>query len=225
MKNVIILEYHKVNDSKKTALDVPLKNFEAQMIYLQNQGYKVISLNELIEEIKEKRILAEKKAVITFDDGHRDNYIYAFPLLKKYNFTASIFLAVSFIDTPSFLGWKEIEEMDKAGISFGSHTITHPHLTQISKDEARNEIWQSKGSLERRIGKPCRFFCYPYGDVNDEIKEIVRKCGYRGAVITPTRPGIKEDLFCLKRLGVYCHTNMVQFRLKLWGVYRWLKRR
>ena len=115
--------------------------------------------------------------------------------------------------------------MKEGGISFSSHTVAHPQLTQIPIDNAKEEIQRSKEIIENELDNSCPFFCNPYGDVNEEIKKNVRDCGYTAAVVTPPRRGIEEDMFCLKRVGVYRHTTMVQFKLKLWGVYSVLKRR
>jgi len=231
LKNIRILAYHKVNDSGTGALDVPVKNFEQQMEYLKIHRYNVISLDELVEKLRNKKMVKEKSVVLTFDDGHRDNYTFAYPVLKKYNFPATIFLTTSYIGSKDFLSWEQIGEMsgekfpEKNRISFGAHTATHPHLTRISLENARDEIKKSKEIIEDKTGILCSYFCYPYGDMNEEIKKIVQECGYIAAVVTPPRSGIKEDIFCLKRVGIYRHTTMLQFRLKLWGFYSWIKNR
>lgn len=224
MKNVTILAYHKVNNTGMSTLDVPVKNFEQQIEYLRTHKYSVISLDKLIDEIKGGTIL-KRAVVITFDDGCKDNYTFAYPILKKYNFPATIFLTTSFIGQEQFLSWEEVKNMKEGGISFSSHTVAHPQLTQIPIDNAKEEIQRSKEIIENELDNSCPFFCYPYGDVNEEIKKNVRDCGYTAAVVTPPRRGIEEDMFCLKRVGVYRHTTMVQFKLKLWGVYSVLKRR
>lgn len=225
MKNLVILAYHSVNDSGKTALDVSVKDFERQLEYLTACGYAVKGLETVAGEILNGRKPGGKTAVITFDDGHRDNYTEAFPVLKRLGLPATIFLTTSFIGTERYLSWDEVKAMDGAGISFGGHTVTHPRLTRIRPEEAKEEILKSKQEIESRIGKHCSCFCYPYGDVNEAVKELVRECGYESAVVTPPRRGIREDILCLKRIGIYRHTDMLQFRLKLRGIYAWLKGR
>ena len=225
MKNLTILAYHKVNNTQADALTVSGKNFISQMEYLKNHRYNVVSLEVLAQKIKNKEVLRKNTAVITFDDGHKDNYTSAYPVLEKYGFPATIFITTSFAGKEQFLSWDEIKEMKEAGISFGSHTIEHPRLTQVSADKAREEMLKSKEIIENELKIPCRFFCYPYGDLNDEVKNITRECGYTAAVVTPPRRGIEEDMLCLKRVGIYYHTTMLQFRLKLWGVYSWIKNR
>lgn len=225
MKNVTILAYHKVNDTGVSTLDVSLKNFKQQMEFLRTHKYNVISLEELIKKRDEVRKGNRKIAVITFDDGHKDNYTFAYPILRKYGFPATIFLTTSFIEKEQFLSWEEVKEMRIGGVSFGSHTVTHPYLTKISIEDVKEEIQKSKEIIENELKPPYLFFCYPSGDVNEGIKKIVQECGYHAAVITPPRRGIKEEMFYLKRVGIYRHTTMLQFKLKLWGVYSWIKGR
>jgi peptidoglycan/xylan/chitin deacetylase (PgdA/CDA1 family) len=225
MKNLTILAYHKVNDSGSSALDVSTDNFNSQMKYLRTHDYNIISLDEAVDKMNKGKIPERKSAVITFDDGHKDNHVFAYQVLRKYGIPATIFLTVSFMEKENFLSWEEIKVMMKNGISFGSHTITHPRLTQICPDKAREELREAKHMIENEINCACPFFCYPYGNVNDKIKDIARECGYAAAVVTPPRCGIKEDMFCLKRLGIYRHTDMLQFKLKLWGIYSVLKGR
>jgi len=225
MRNLTVLAYHKVNNSDKNALSVSVENFEKQMEYLRVNGYHVISHEELLNKIKKSTEIDKKTVVITFDDGHKDNYGFAYPIFKKYGYTATIFLSISFIGKENFLSWDEIKIMRDSGIFFGAHTVNHPHLTQIENEQARKEIIESKLILEKELGKKCLSFCYPYGDTNDGIKDLVKECGFEMAFITPPKSGLKEDLLYIKRVGIYHHTDMLQFKFKIWGVYSFLKRR
>ncbi|OIN98115.1 hypothetical protein AUJ67_09240 [Candidatus Desantisbacteria bacterium CG1_02_49_89] len=225
MKNIVILAYHRINDSGAGVLDVPPENFKRQLECLLAGGYTVESAEDIAGRILRNRYPEKKTAAITFDDGHKDNFSNAYPVLKKMGLPATIFLTTSFMDTENFLSWDEAREMSGGGISFGGHTVTHPRLTRIRPEEAKEEILRSRQEIESRLGKPCSCFCYPYGDVNEAVKQLVRECKYSSAVVTPPRRGIGEDILCLKRIGIYRHTDMLQFRLKLWGVYSWLKGR
>jgi len=225
MKNAVILAYHKVNDSGRTALDVAPLNFRKQLESLLAGGYAFERVEDIADVMLETRCPEKKTAAVTFDDGHRDNYSVAYPVLKEMGLPATVFLTTSLMGSENFLSWDEIKEMSGSGISFGGHTVTHPRLTRIQPGQAREEIIGPKREIEKRLGKECTCFCYPYGDVNEEIKSLVRECGYLSAVITPPKRGISEDVLCLKRIGIYRHTDMLQFRLKLRGVYSWLKGR
>ena len=246
---MLILAYHSINPNRQDALSVHPDIFVKQ-IDIFRQKYEVVTLDHLIHALVENKD-TDRMAAITFDDGYRDNFLYAYPLLKERNLPATIFLIASYIGTDKalgkpggmrvedyqFLSWEEIKEMGRYGISFGSHTFTHPLLTCISRDEAIREIRGSRTFLEERIGAPIEFFCYPFGEFNEAIKEIVINSGYRGAVITPSKALKAGDLYALKRVGVYRHNSLLAFRFKispyfaamrdsrlLWGVARGVKK-
>ncbi len=208
-----ILAYHHLSEGEG-ALFVGPFNFEKQIEFILKRN-SIISLEKLISE--------EKGTSITFDDGYEENYLIAYPILKKYNLTATIFLTTDYVEKRDYLTWKEIKEMANNGFSFGSHTISHPHLTEIPLKEAKREIVDSKEVIEDKIGRAVKFFCYPFGEFNDEIKELVNGAEYQGAVVTPKSGGIKETAFTLKRIGIYAHTSIFQLRIKLLGIIRWLR--
>jgi len=202
---VPILNYHSVNvprfnyDTPKILPGV----FVQQMDFIHRMGYQVISLDDYIKMRKAgKRVWSS--VVITFDDGYEDNYTHAFPVLKKYHFPATIFLIAKELDRDRFLKKIQIREMVKEGISFGSHTLSHAYLPEVS-DEAklRAEIFGSKKILETEVGQNVDYFSYPIGGYNDRVKELVRGAGYKAA--TTTNRGIarlNEDLYALKRIKI-----------------------
>ncbi|MBA7597475.1 Poly-beta-1,6-N-acetyl-D-glucosamine N-deacetylase [subsurface metagenome] len=178
---MLILTYHSVSNRRQDELAVSVENFDRQMKYFYKKGYRTISLAQAIE----KKDLSSKSFVITFDDGYQDNYTNAYLILKRYGFSATIFLITGYIGTDRFfkperyieryggreedyrfLNWEEIREMSNNGIEFGSHSITHPSLTSLSRKEAWREIKDSKLKIEAMIQKTIKFFSYPYGDFN-----------------------------------------------------------
>lgn len=238
---MLILAYHTINSRRRDDLAVSINNFERQLNYLSKKGYHTVSLAQIIKSLKEKRTLLGRPLVITFDDGYRDNYTNAYPILKRYGFSALIFLTTEYIGSDKlfqspehikryggkeedyrFLNWEEIKEMRDNGIEFGSHTISHPHLTRLSYQEARKEIQGSKKQIEEKIGTKIIFFCYPYGDFNNEIVDLVKKSGYLGACITYGPPQNDLGEYGLNRVGIYRKNGMLTFRFKLRGGQNWL---
>ncbi len=183
-----ILTYHNFTTEEGSSYDMNIVEFEKQMDYLATNNYSVISLSKLIEGLK-NRLLPPKPVVITIDDGYKSIFTLAYPVLKKYNFSATLFLYTNFIEKNSYsLTWGEIKEMTSNNIEIGSHTLSHCNLLNYKKNEnyetylarVRREIFLSKEILESKIQGKVKFFAYPYGVYSPIIKNLVIQAGYEG---------------------------------------------
>ncbi|MDQ0285139.1 peptidoglycan/xylan/chitin deacetylase (PgdA/CDA1 family) [Desulfofundulus luciae] len=225
-----ILMYHKVNPDPRTGglgLRVPPQKFARQMEYLAGHGFHTVSLTDVVDHFQKSKPLPPRPVVITFDDGYLDNYTYAFPILKKYGFTATVFVVAHTVGkTNTFdagrqplnkmAGWRELKEMASYGITIGAHTLDHPRLTRLSLEEVRRQIKESKALLEAELGRPVEVFSYPYGEYNREVARVVRESGYRAAVTT--RQGLAgpgDDPFTLKRVRVMGSYDLQKFITEL----------
>ncbi len=291
----VILCYHRVGTE-----GIPLyaslspEAFDQQMGYLRER-YRVISLAELIREL-ERPDAAGQAVAVTFDDGYRDNYTHAFPVLQKYGIPATIFLAVGAIESgevawydrvflalqvlpgpvldldvdiprryllPSpqarheaaldivarlrklpegqqrqccadlekkvalpaqeladrMLTWEQVRAMHQAGVSFGSHTVTHPVLSRLTASAVETELRDSKRILEERIGSAVEDFAFPFGqpaDCGDLPAAVLARCGYRSAVTTSAgvnRPG--ADRYRLRRAQIGEGSSVAMFAFQL----------
>jgi len=228
---VPIAMYHSVNPGAlpENRLAVSTQTFERQMHFLKRHHYNVLPLESIAKLIKERKKIPPKTIAITFDDGYKDNYIYAFPVLKKYNLPATIFIIVNEVDRPQNdrLNWKEIKEMQDSGlIAFGSHTLNHPLLTDIKSEEGlRKEIFSSKMILEERLGRKVNAFSYPAGRFNDRIRQLVMTAGYKLAVATnPGKKFADNDIFILKRLRISANSNnLFVFWVETSGYYNFMR--
>jgi len=221
--------YHKVSpnrvEGKVEKLRVTPEKFDRQMGYLFNHGYKTVTGEEFITFCKGRLPFPERRIILSFDDGYRDNFLYAFPILQKYDFTAIVFLVSGCLGSTSewdkggpepLLSWKEIEEMQQGGVEFGSHSHTHRLLPSLPREEIRQEISRSKGIIEDRLSRPVDFFSYPWGKFNLELENIVRNCGYKAAFSTlPGKNGPSEDIFALKRVLIRGYDTRLHFFLNL----------
>jgi peptidoglycan/xylan/chitin deacetylase (PgdA/CDA1 family) len=167
-------------------LSVSPENFESHLAYLRQAGYETISLAELAASITEGVPLPEKPIIITFDDGYRDQYDNAFPLLKEYGYTATFFIFTQPIDTYNvdYLTWEMVIEMHQAGMEFGGHSYRHPDLRNRDVDFLVYEIVGSKEAIEERIGEPVHFFAYPSGHYDDLTIKVLESANFWGAVTT-----------------------------------------
>lgn len=223
-----VLMYHKISPSPKSGglgMRVTPESFNLQMLYLVKNGYHTVRLTELTGFIKEDKTLPSKSIVITFDDGYLDNYKYAFPILKKYGFTATVFVVADYIsETNDFdvvkklqpvnklLGWNEIDQMSAYGITIGAHTLNHPSLTDITLTEAMSEIENCKLALEKHLKTSVEAFAYPYGHYNSQLEEIVKQSGYTIAVTT--NQGLvtpESDPYAIKRVRIRGDYNLRKF--------------
>ena len=226
---VPIVMYHSVNPNAKPEkkLTVSTETFERQMHFLKSHHYNVLPLDSLAVLIKERKKIPPKTIAITFDDGYKDNYIYAFPILKKYNLPATIFIITDLINRADKLSWDEIKEMQNSGIiTFGSHTLGHKDLINIkSEQDLKRQIFDSKKILEEKLGCRVDAFSYPRGGFNERIKQLVMQAGYKLAVATnPGRKFANDDIFALKRLRISANANnLFVFWIETSGYYNFIR--
>lgn len=222
-----IIMYHYVHygAQAKDKLVVTPETFQRQMRFLKERHYNVIPLEALAVLIKEKRKIPARTIAITIDDGHKDNYNHIFPVLKKYNLPATMFVIVNEIGRSQNdrLSWGEIKEMQDSGlISFGSHALGPEPLVNIKSDEEiKRQVFESKKLLEEKLGKEVKIFSYPEGLFNAKIKKMVMEAKYLAAAATS--PGISSpsgDIFALKRLRISQNAgNLFIFYIQASGYY------
>jgi peptidoglycan/xylan/chitin deacetylase (PgdA/CDA1 family) len=294
-RNVQILVYHRVNDDRDSFFEAtPVRIFARQMEYLA-RNYNVCALEEAVDGIKCGN-LPENAIVVTFDDGYKDNFVNAYPILKKFSIPATIFLATDAIGTGKalwhdrvfsafrvtrqmfldgigddsqryplrtlddkilaqkkvlqflwsidhqnrlswverliqqlavpeevqgshlMLTWDDVQTMHQNGISFGSHTLSHPILTRMAPADARREIYASKRAIEDVLGSSATAFAYPVGrkeDFDQSIKGMVKEAGYLCALTTIFGTNdSRQDFFELKR-GNPWEVDVPSFAIKL----------
>lgn len=224
-----ILMYHSVAKSVPPGnrIVVSIQTFERQMRFLKEHKYNVLTLESAADLIKNNKKIPFRAIVLTFDDGYKDNYTYAFPILKKYKFPATIFIIISEVGRPDRMSWEEIKEMQDSGlITFGSHTQSHLFLPEVKTDsELNKEIQDSKLELESKLHKAVHTFAYPMGRFSDKVKQAVRASGYKVGVVT--NPGKKfpnQDIFALKRLRISENANnLFVFWIESSGFYNFIR--
>ena len=196
------------------------------MNYLKKHNYKVLKLSSLVDCLESKQDLPQKAIILTFDDGYVDNYLNVWPILKKYDFPATIFLTVNLIGKKlnnaqkkplPILGWPQIEKMHKSGlIDFQSHGASHINLDLLAEYQIKSEILESKQIIEHKLKKECNIFAYPRGLFNENIIEILRGIGFKAALtINSGLVDESDDLFQLKRNSINKETSMPEFKNKL----------
>lgn len=217
-ERIPILMYHVIEDytGPYEELYVSPQIFSQQMEYLKDQGFNAVTLNSVIEHWQNNSPLPEKPIVLTFDDGYRSIYTQAFPILKQYQFSATLFIYIRKIDTASGLTTQMIQEMAEYGLEIGSHTLTHSDLTKLKESYLIKEIKESKKRLENLTLQEVTTFCYPAGRYNQTVQKYTTETGYLAAVTT--KPGVAQedmDRYALKRIRINRSDRLAGFIQKL----------
>ncbi|MDR3565778.1 MAG: polysaccharide deacetylase family protein [Negativicutes bacterium] len=217
---VPVLNYHKVLDGADTPLALGTGEFEEQMAYLHDQGFHAITPDQLIDYIEKGKPLPDKPVLITFDDGYQDFYDNAYPILKKYGLTATVFLISDVVGhDPGYLKWDEIEEMRQKGkgIVFGSHTLSHVALKTLPPEEIMAQLVKSREGIEWRLDVPVKYFAYPGGSYSREVEKMVQQAGYRAAfTVDLGRVHRDSNIYALERIPIYkTQRSFVDFYIRL----------
>ncbi len=164
------------------AFTVTAEGLEAHLKYLKENGYRVVLLDALLDYFDTGQSLPPKAVALTFDDGWREDYQNAFPILKKYGVKATFFVPTGWVGQPEIMSWEEMKEMSQAGMVFGSHSIFHPYLDKLSDENLKKEVEDSKKLLEEKLGKKVDYIAYPAGMYNNKVIEAVKAAGYQAAL-------------------------------------------
>lgn len=205
---VPILMYHYIEyvadpgDKIRISLNVIPSVFESQLKTLKDAGYTFLTASDLDKILAGKGKLPAKPILLTFDDGYRDFYTDAYPILKKYNTKATQYVIAGFLDRPNHLLTSQLQEIvnDKL-VEIGAHTMNHLWLKGLSEQKVKYEITESRKQLQDLTHDPINSFAYPYGAFDEQAVEIAKEAGFSDAL--STLPGVsqsKDNKYFLYRL-------------------------
>lgn len=214
-----ILTFHSIIDNSQDLWAVSPTVFESEMQWLVDRGYKGISLREFYENAGQGKVV-----VLTFDDGYKDFFGTAVPILNRLNFSATVFILAGLIgetgrwrrkelQSSVLLDWDEIRGAIDAGHEIGSHGLYHPKYSRLSKEELKQEIAGSKKIIEENIKTPVVSFSYPYNIYNKQIVGIVKEAGYKYAARNGKhcKNDFKIDRFQLCRRSINSTNSIKEF--------------
>ena len=224
VQTVPILCYHRFG-ARANNLTVTPQAFEAQMRYLRDNGYTVVSLPKLVDYLDGRIALPRKSVVITIDDGYRSTYEIAWPILKRYGFPATVYLYTDFVGAGDALSWAQMKEMATTGlIDIQPHSKTHSNLTMKLADEndaryrerIRREVEAPIDAIRERLGETSVSYAFPYGDVNDTVVELLRAKNVKiGVTVTPGGNPFFAPPVMLRRSMVFGGDDLDVFKAKL----------
>lgn len=230
-----VLTFHAIDDEPGATSFAP-QMFQYVMETLRRSGFRTLRLDQAVSMLVHGEPFPERGVVITFDDGYQSVYDIAFPLLRRYRMSATVFLTIGDGKTfspdgrlPSWEGramlhWEEIRTMHREGIEFGAHTLTHPALPKLALEEQEREISESKKRIEQALNAPVTSFAYPYGRYDFLSRDLVRQyfdcaCTDRLGLVS-----VKSDRYALERVDVYYLRTRRSFALISSAFFPWYVR-
>jgi peptidoglycan/xylan/chitin deacetylase (PgdA/CDA1 family) len=248
-----VLLYHSVTDHPSAALgrySIRPAQFEAHARVIAEQGWRVVTIDELGDAIEDGSVHAVPTLAVTFDDGFADTCEEAAPVLAGHGFRATLYVTTGTVGrTCNWLGdagtramasWKQLDELAAAGWEIGAHSVDHPELDVLSQAASRAQIAESREALQQRLGLPIDSFAYPHGYHGARVRGQVVAAGYRSACavknamssagddpmararLTVTSEMTGEDLRrLLSDAGTRCeHGGPELWRTAMWRRYR-----
>jgi peptidoglycan/xylan/chitin deacetylase (PgdA/CDA1 family) len=212
-RGICILTYHRIGYEKNNTLMIPEQQFRQQMKYIKDNGYATITLNQLSKFMLENKPIPKKSVVITFDDGYVDNYLYAYPILKEFNFKATVFVIPKTIGkSKHYMTLTQLKELQANGIDIESHTLDHEKLTTLSYDKQLSTLKESKKTLENILGKNVNYIAYPYAKYNSDTIKAAMNSGYVMGFILGGKVARKNDgIYTLHRISVFPNDSIDSF--------------
>jgi peptidoglycan/xylan/chitin deacetylase (PgdA/CDA1 family) len=204
-----VLMYHSINPKSTNSNITTPEEFEKQMKWLKDNNFTTLSLDEVYSMITTGKNVPERPIALTFDDGYEDSYQNAYPILKKYDFKATVFLITDAVGQPGVLNEQEIREMYSNNIDFQSHTATHHELDKLTYQQQLNELTRSKDAISRLLNKNVDSICYPVGKFNDDTITTAKSAGYKMGFTTKHGHAKQSDgLYTLTRVRMSPGFNM-----------------
>ena len=189
------------------------EDFEQEMGLLASAGFHSISLSDLRNWSRALVSLTPKPIIITFDDGYAGNFRHALPVLIEHGFTATFFVVTNKIGDPAMLTWAELAEMNRQGMSIQSHTANHPLLSTLTEARTREELVESKKTIEDKLGAPVYFLSLPNGDSNPSYVKVAQENGYLGGCCSQFGFNDRHtDPFFWRRIAVKHQTHLKTFQ-------------
>lgn len=230
MTSLPILTYHRLLAGESTHANDPQRiavsaaQFRSHLTWLKRMGYKPFPLEKYPALLRSRQEIPQHAIGITFDDGYEEVLTIGLPILREFGFTATVFAVSGELGGTNrwddgqakLLTAEQYQRLMKSGITVGSHTRHHVHLTKEFDPRAVEELQGSKKDLEAALGAPVTLLAYPYGETNDRVDRLAEQAGYDAAFATDQAPANHRDnLYRLRRAVVFPKNNPFEILLKV----------
>jgi peptidoglycan/xylan/chitin deacetylase (PgdA/CDA1 family) len=237
MSDLLVLCYHAVSDRWPADLSLSPASLESQLTLLADRGYEGVTFTDAVLGDH-----PDKAVAVTFDDAYRSVLTLGAPVLRRLNWPATVYVPTDYAGTerpmswpgidqwmngefePELvpMSWEELTGLAGEGWEIGSHTCSHPRLTELDEEALARELRDSKAVCEARLGLPCASIAYPYGDHDARVAAAARGAGYRAAGTLPSRMDAR-DPFRWPRIGIYHGDDLRRFKAKVSPLVRGLR--
>jgi len=225
-RSVPVLTYHNLSKTESNIMTVQDTAFEAQMQYLKENDYRVITLNQFYDFVKFNAPIPEKSVIITFDDGWRSTYEIGLPILKKFGFPATLFIYTDFVgqSPDKSLTWEMVQELQAGSVDIQCHSKSHRDLTQMNPNEQFEQYYNAlnlemslpNNMVMEKLKRRCDYLAYPYGATNRLVASLAEKHGYRLAfTVNRGSAAFFQDLYRIDRSMIYGSHDLKKFEQNL----------
>ncbi len=241
-----VLMYHRIVHRRELCRSHPVTcvhvdQFARQMKLLDRWGFTTITIQDYLLFLRSELGLPKKPIILTFDDGYLDTYEVAFPILQQYGMKAVVFAlgdrqtSSNFWDNDQqsrevpLMNAHQFLELQASGFEIGSHSLRHPKLIELPRERSWEEISRSRMLLEIMLNSPVYTFSYPFGLLNETIKDMVVNAGYQAGCATFSGPArFGTDLFEIRRVSIegtlglfgFAARVLTPFEYSLWAYWR-----
>jgi peptidoglycan/xylan/chitin deacetylase (PgdA/CDA1 family) len=208
-----IFLYHRFNDDRYPSTNTQNSVLRKQFEFLRDNNYTVVPLQSIVDKLNQNETLPEKWIALTIDDGYK-SFLNALPIFEEFGYVFTMFVYVEAAEKnyPDFLNWEELKELEKRGGTLAFHSYSHSHQTKQSKDALRADFKKGLELYEKRVGSKSSFYSYPYGEFNDEVRNIAEEFGF-SAILNQNIGAVsdKSSVYDLNRFALVGDENIKPF--------------
>ncbi len=225
-----ILTYHRIlSQAPEKAVDpqrisVSQDQFRRHCAWLRRLGYRTVHLGPYVEQLRRGGLPEPKTLAITFDDGYEEVWRLAIPVLRQFQFTATLFAVPGEMGgcnrwddgRAALMNLSQLRDWERAGHEIGAHTLNHVHLTKVTPEQALEEMTGSRAQLEQGLGHSVPLLAYPYGETSPDVCGLAKKAGFNAAFATDHAPrDHSADLYWLRRAVVFPRNSIFEILCKV----------